>query len=86
MKADGLRQTKGEQLKRLLAEKTREVDFFKGALQDARSRGSTPEQRGTLARGHLRPNPGSDVYARQSECGTDVLPGAGLVERDFTDR
>jgi transposase-like protein len=48
------------QLKRVLAEKTLEVDFFRGALQSIEAR----EQK-DLARGHLRPNPGSDVDARR---------------------
>jgi transposase-like protein len=62
------------QLKRVLAGKTLEVDFFKGALQKSRL---DVRRAATLARGHLRPNPGSDVDARQLEYRADVLPGAG---------
>jgi hypothetical protein len=50
-------------LKRLLAEKTLEVDFFRGALQKVearRQKGGIP-----LARRHLRRNPRSDAFARQ---------------------
>ena len=52
------------QLKRVLAEKTLELDFFKGALKKSRCDGS---RAAALARRHLRPNPGSDVFARQLE-------------------
>ena len=48
-------------LKRVLAEKTLEVDFFKGALQKVEAR---RQRSGKLARRHLRPNPGRDVDAR----------------------
>jgi len=41
-------------LERLLAEKTLEVDFFKGALQKIEAR---RQMSGALARRHLRPNP-----------------------------
>jgi transposase-like protein len=51
-------------LKRLLAEKTLEVDFFKGALQKARLDAGAQT---ALARRHLRPNPGDDADARQPE-------------------
>ena len=63
------------QLKRLLAEKTLEAGFFQRCL--AKSRGSTPEQQAALARRHLRPNPGSDVLARQLEYRADVSVGPG---------
>jgi transposase-like protein len=53
------------QLRRLLAEKTLEVDFFRGALQKE-SRLDARNAR-NLARGHLRPDPGSNVNARQLE-------------------
>jgi len=51
-------------LKRVLAEKTLEVDFFKGALQkiEARRQGSR-----ALAGRHLRPAPGSNADARRPE-------------------
>ena len=50
-------------LKRLLAEKTLEADFFKGALQKVEARRRSREV--TLARWHLRANPGSDAYASE---------------------
>ena len=52
------------QLKRVLAEKTRELDFFKVPCKKSRRDGS---RAAALARRHLRPNPGSDVFARQLE-------------------
>jgi transposase len=53
-------------LKRLLAEKAMEVDFFKGALHKVE------------APRHLRPNPGSDVAARQlMKYRADCAPRAG---------
>ena len=62
------------QLKRLLAEKTLEVDFSKVPCKksrlDARSTVS-------LARRHLPPNPGSDVDARQLEYRANVSVGWG---------
>src|ERR1700736_6901789 len=48
------------QLKRLLAEKTMEVDFFKGALQKIEARRQPSGGSGAT---HLRPNSGSDVDA-----------------------
>jgi transposase-like protein len=48
-------------LKQLLAEKTLEVDFFKGALQKS---GLDASAAATLAKWHLRPDPRSDVIAR----------------------
>jgi len=57
-----------DKLKRLLANKTVEVDFFRGALQ--KSRGSTPEQRYLWRAGvygAIR-----DVVARQLECRANV--------------
>jgi hypothetical protein len=60
------------QLKRVLAEKTLELDFFKGALQKS---GRDASRKTALARRHLRPNPGSDVLARQLEYRTDVSTG-----------
>jgi transposase len=58
-------------LKRLFAEKTLEVDFFKGALQkiEARHRESSG-----LASGHLRPHPGRNVAAGRVRYRTDVPP------------
>lgn len=53
-----------QQLKRLLAEKTMEVDFFKGALQEVEARANGAA---ILARWHLRLDPRSDVIARQFE-------------------
>jgi transposase-like protein len=50
------------QLKRMLAEKAMEVNFFKGALQKVEAR---RQKKTELARWHLRPNPRSDVIARQ---------------------
>ena len=47
-------------LKQLLAEKTLEVDFLRGALQKIEAR---RQRRATLARWHLRPDPRSDVIA-----------------------
>jgi transposase-like protein len=60
------------QLKRVLADKTVELDFLKGALQKSRLDGSRAT---TLAGRHLRPNPGSDVLARQREYRADVSTG-----------
>jgi len=51
------------------------MDFFKGALQ--KNRGSTPAQQRPLAKWHLRPDPRSDVIARQSEYRAHVSDGAG---------
>jgi len=48
-------------LKQLLADKTLEVDFFKGALQKIEARRSATA---ALAKWHLRPDPRSDVIAR----------------------
>lgn len=50
------------QLKRLLADKAVEVDFFKGALQKVEARRQREENSGEKA---LRPNPGSSVDARR---------------------
>ena len=55
---------KGGLAKRLLAEKTLEVDFFKGALQEVEARANGAA---ILARWHLRLDPRSDVIARQFE-------------------
>jgi hypothetical protein len=56
-------------LKRVLAEKTVEVDFFKGALQKSRlgARATT-----ALARRHLRTDTGNDSGARWPECRANV--------------
>lgn len=51
-------------LKRLLAEKTLEVDFFKGALQKIELGARAAE---ALAGRHLRPDPGADADARQPQ-------------------
>jgi predicted RNase H-like nuclease (RuvC/YqgF family) len=52
------------QLKRMLAEKAMEVDFFKGALQKSRL---DARRKTELAGWHLRSNARSDVIARQLE-------------------
>ena len=59
-------------LKRLLADKKLEVDFFKGALQKSRfnaAGGTALESR------HLRPHPGRNVTARRIEYRADVHTG-----------
>ena len=61
-----------DKLKRLLANKTVEVDFFRGALQ--KSRGSTPEQRYLWRAGVY--DAIRDVVARQLECRANVPVGA----------
>jgi transposase-like protein len=61
-------------LKRLLADKTLEVDFFKGALQKSRLDGGAAA---ALARRRLRPNPGVDADARHPEYRADVSLGPG---------
>ena len=66
------------QLKRLLAEKVQEVIFSKVPCEKSRLDAGANK---ALARRHLRPNPGSDVNARQAECGTDVLPDCGQPSR-----
>ncbi len=60
-------------LKRVLAEKTLELDFFKGALQKIEAR---RQNNATLARRHLRPNPRSDADARQPGYRAHVSAGA----------
>jgi len=62
------------QLKRLLADKTLEVDFFKRALQKSRLDASGEE---ALARRHLPPNPGRHVDARQLGYRADVSASTG---------
>ena len=52
------------ELKRLLAEKTLEIDFFRGALQKVAARRQASTR---MAKRRLRPNPGSDALARQFE-------------------
>jgi hypothetical protein len=52
------------ELKRVLAEKTLEVDFFKGALQKSRLGARAAAD---LAGRRLRPDAGSDADARQPE-------------------
>jgi transposase-like protein len=61
-------------LKLALAEKTLEVDFFKGALQKSRLDARATAK---LARRHLGPNPGADVDARQIGYRADVSTGWG---------
>jgi hypothetical protein len=58
----------------VLAEKTLEVDFSRVPCKQSRL---DTRSAATVARGRLRPNPGSDVEARQPEYRADVLPGAG---------
>ena len=65
-------------LKRVLAEKTLEVDFFKGALQKVEAR---RQQSGNAGERHLRPNPRRDVIARQPQYRTHVSAGAGQPGR-----
>jgi transposase len=60
-------------LKRVLAEESLEVDFFKGALQKSRL---DARRAATLARRHLRPDPRSDTDARQPEYRAHVSAGA----------
>ena len=55
-----------------------ELDFFKGALQKVEAR--RQQKDGSGAR-HLRPNPGSDVLARQHEYRADVSIGASESRR-----
>ena len=57
-----LRLNKVGQLKRLVADKRLEADFFRGALQ--KIGGSTPGTKATLAGRHLRTDQRSDVDAR----------------------
>ena len=66
------------QLKRVLAEKTLELDFSKVPCKKSRRDAS---RAAALARRHLRPNPGSDVLARQLEYRTDVSIGPGKSRR-----
>src|SRR5215469_7657063 len=65
-------------LKRVLAEKTLEVDFFKGALQKIEAR---RQATAALAGRRLRPDPGRDADARQSEYRAHVRIGAGQTRR-----
>jgi transposase-like protein len=60
------------QLKRLVADKTLEADFFKVPCKKSRL---DARATGNLARRHLRPNPGADVDARQTEYRADVPDG-----------
>ena len=62
------------QLKRVVADKTLEADFFKGALQKSRL---DARAEATLATRHLRADPRSDAYARQPEYRADVSAGWG---------
>jgi transposase len=61
-------------LKRLFAEKTLEVNFFRGALQKVEAR--QHESSGSGVR-HLRPHPGRNVAARRFGYRTDV-PTCGV--------
>jgi len=54
-----------QRLKQSLANRTLEVDFFKVPCKKSRLDAGRVA---TLARGHLRPDPGSNVDARQLEC------------------
>ena len=60
------------QLKRVLAEKTLELDFFKGALQKVEARRQQSGGSGATA---STTKSGSDVLARQLEYRTDVSTG-----------
>ncbi len=66
------------QLKRVLADKTLELDFFKVPCKKSRLDGSGAA---ALAGRHLRPNPGSDVFARQLEYRADVSTGPSESRR-----
>ena len=57
-------------LKRVLAEKVLEVDFFKGGPCTPSRRDASGADK--LARRHLRPHPGRDVEARPIEYRADV--------------
>jgi len=61
-------------LKRVLVEKTLEVDFFRSALQKSRLDAS---RAASLARRHLRSNPGSDAVVRWLEHRAHVSTGSG---------
>jgi transposase-like protein len=65
-------------LKRLVAEKTLEADFSKVPCKKSRL-----DVRATsnLARRHLRPNPGIDAAARQTEYRADVSVGRSQPSR-----
>ena len=52
----------GHRLKQALADKTLELDFFKGALQKVEVRRQPQDVTGAQTS-----NPGSDVFARQLE-------------------
>jgi transposase-like protein len=60
------------QLKRLVADKTLEADFFKGALQKIEARRQSRSDSGET---HLRAAPRSDACARQPEYRADVSVG-----------
>ena len=67
-------QQENERLKRALAEKTLEVDFLQGALQQIEARRQQNTASGASA---STPKSGDDADARQLECGTDVSGGGG---------
>jgi transposase-like protein len=66
------------QLKRVLADKTVELNFFKGALQKVEARRQQSDDSGGKA---STTNPGSDVLARQLEYRADVSTGPGESRR-----
>ena len=66
------------QLKRVLVDKTLELDFFKGALQKVEAR---RQRSGSSAKRYLRRSPRSDAAARQPGCRADVSVGAGQPGR-----
>src|SRR5215469_5111334 len=69
-------------LKRVLAEKTLEVDFFKGALQKVEAR----RQKGSGSGGrHLRRDPRSNADARQPEVSSACASWRELAEPFSTD-
>jgi transposase len=65
-------------LKQLLAEKTLELDFFKGALQRVEARRQNAAK---LARRHLGPDPRSNIFARQPEYRAHVPAGFGQSQK-----
>src|ERR1700681_2162064 len=66
------------QLKRVLVDKTLELDFFKGALQKSRL---DARRAASVARRRLRRNPRSDAFARQLKHRANVSAGGGQPSR-----
>jgi hypothetical protein len=65
-------------LKQLLAEKTMEVDFFRGALQEVEAR---RQKRGETGETASRADPRSNVFARQPEYRAHVPVGSGQSQK-----